>query len=191
MDVENYGWCVIKFVLGVIVVFVVVCVGVGGCCGCVIGVVFGGLVCLGVGVDSVDSVESWMYEDWCVVSFVDVEYEDIGKRWYYRLLNLGYKMYYFVVLDDEVYDKLEKVKFRVLCVFGFMLEKGGDLFDFWRFRLTYLADEIKRGYNVLLSDVDVIFVYYYDFVVIFNKVGDEEVDIYYLFGVGWLYLVKK
>ena len=190
-DAENHGWRATKLALGAIAVLAAVCVGVGGRRGRAIGAAFGGLARLGVGADSADSAESWTHEDWRVVSFVDAEYEDIGKRWYHRLSNLGYKTHYLVALDDEVYDKLEKAKLRVLRAPGFTLEKGGDLSDFWRFRLTYLADEIKRGHNVLLSDVDVIFAHHYDPVVIFNKAGDEEVDIYHSLGAGWPHSAKK
>ena len=107
-DAENHGWRATKLALGAIAVLAAVCVGVGGRRGRAIGAAFGGLARLGVGADSADSAESWTHEDWRVVSFVDAEYEDIGKRWYHRLSNLGYKTHYLVALDDEVYDKLKR-----------------------------------------------------------------------------------
>ena len=107
-DAETHGWRATKLALGAIAVLAAVCVGVGGHRGRAIGAAFGGLARLGVGTNSADVVESWTHEDWRVVSFVNAEYEDIGKRWYHRLSNLGYKTHYLVALDDEVYDKLAK-----------------------------------------------------------------------------------
>jgi hypothetical protein len=48
-----------------------------------------------------------------------------------------------------------------------------------------LTEEIERGQNVLLSDLDIVFAHHYEPDVIFSKAGDEEVDIYHSLGAGW------
>ena len=103
---------------------------------------FDGLARLGGGIANTNtSSADWTKEefDWRVVSFVSEDYEDIARRWYHRLSNLGYRSHYLVALDDQVYGKLLKAKLRVLRASGFTLEKGADLSEFWRYRLKYLT----------------------------------------------------
>lgn len=131
--------------------------------------------------------EKWMKEqhDWRVVSFASKNYDEIGKLWYRRLQKLGYKNHYLVALDDQAYEEFHKMKFRVVRAPRFTLKGDGDLSGLWRYRLEYILQEVKRGQNVLLSDLDVMFAHNYDPAVVFNKVGDEDVDIFHSLGAGW------
>lgn len=135
----------------------------------------------------------WMsrHEPWRIVSFVSEDYEDIARLWYHRLSKLGYTSHHLVALDDEVFGKLNRSNFRILRAPGITLEKGADLGDFWKFRLRYLVDEINRGQNILMSDLDVIFAHHYEPDVIFNKIGDEDVDIFHSLGAGWPLSAKR
>ena len=183
-------WRATKLVLGVIAVLAAVALGGHGQGDGTSASRFGfdGLARLGGGIANTNtSSADWTKEefDWRVVSFVSEDYEDIARRWYHRLSNLGYRSHYLVALDDQVYGKLLKAKLRVLRASGFTLEKGADLSEFWRYRLKYLTEEIERGQNVLLSDLDIVFAHHYEPNVIFSKAGDEEVDIYHSLGAGW------
>ena len=146
----------------------------------------GALGRLGIGLDA-NEVGDWMgtHREWRIVSFVNKEYETIARLWYHRLSNLGYDSHHLVALDDLVYDSLKRANFRVLRAPGFTMNNGDSLSDFWKFRLNYLLDEVKRGQNVLMSDLDIVFAHHYEPEVIFNKAEDEDVDIFHSLGAGW------
>ena len=129
----------------------------------------------------------WMNtpHDWRIVGFANAAYEDVAKLWYYRLQNLGYDYHHIVAVDDEVYDKFSRAGLRVERAPDFTLVKGADLGSFWQFRLRYLLETLKRGQNVLMSDLDVIFAHHYDPNVVFNQVEDENVDVFHSLGTAW------
>ena len=123
--------------------------------------------------------------DWRIVGFASEAYEDIAKLWYYRLQNLGYDYLHIVAVDDEIYAKLKRAGLRVTRAPDYTMVPGADLGSFWNFRLRHLLEELKRGQNVLLSDLDVIFAHHYDPSVLFNEVGDENVDVFHSLGTAW------
>ena len=189
-------WRATKLVLGAIAVLAAVALGGHGRGDGTSSSRFGldGLSRLGGGISNTNtSSPDWTKEefDWRVVSFVSEDYEDIARLWYHRLSKLGYTSHHLVALDDEVFGKLNRSNFRILRAPGITLEKGADLGDFWKFRLRYLVDEINRGQNILMSDLDVIFAHHYEPDVIFNKIGDEDVDIFHSLGAGWPLSAKR
>ena len=151
---------------------------------------------LGAGLSSIRDIEhdsrasamgDWQSapRDWHIVGFASETYEDVAKLWYYRLQNLGYEYHHIVAVDDEIYAKLTRAGLRVIRAPDFTMVPGADLGSFWNFRLRYLLGELKRGQNVLLSDLDVIFAHHYDPNVLFNEVNDEEVDVFHSLGTAW------
>eukprot|EP00941_MAST-03F_sp_MAST-3F-sp1_P000831 g831.t1 len=95
-----------------------------------------------------------------IIAFSNRDYIPITHIWYKQLIRLGYEPN-IVATDEETFRYFENIDYRVEKGCEWSLEDG--LNKLWKCRLETILKELKRGTNIVLSDVDTIWREYIDF----------------------------
>ena len=99
---------------------------------------------------------------WIIIAFSDITYIEVAKVWYNQLTKLGYTEHTIAALDHETYITLKEDSYRVMLT-NEKLDRGGRFLKLiWKIRLFTLNSLLKEGYNVMISDVDSIWLSYRD-----------------------------
>lgn len=101
-------------------------------------------------------------EKWIIIAFSDITYIEVAKIWYNQLTKLGYSEHKIAALDHETYVTLKEDSYRVMLTNEKLERSGRVLKLIWKIRLMTLNSLLKEGYNVMISDVDSIWLNYRD-----------------------------
>ena len=106
------------------------------------------------------------YKKWIIIGFSDTDYIPIAKIWYSQLSNLGYENHYIISLSKTAYDELISQNIRTILAEKPSGEIHGStkikLHGLWGFRWIFILKLLNDGYNVLMSDIDSIWLNYLD-----------------------------
>lgn len=105
---------------------------------------------------------------WIIIGFANFAYIEVAKIWYNQLTALGYTEHKIGVLDHETFYELTFHGYRTILPDEKLLKKMSDvkLADkpitrlIWTVRLSAMKDLIIKGFNVMISDVDSIWIKY-------------------------------
>ena len=88
-----------------------------------------------------------------IIAFSDMKYQRAASEWYEKTQSLGYTAIRLIATDHEAFEKFVGAGY---CA-ELELTDITDLSKLWRLRLKVLQRKLEGGYNILLSDIDTIF----------------------------------
>lgn len=123
-----------------------------------------------------------------ILGFADASYKDYAVKWYRRLESLGYHEQVIVAVDREASDFLkvnhpgirwEELPYKP-CV---TWEQNARTYRRQLFgrRWKYVHDQLKKGWNVLLTDVDNVFSRYYAM----KEMEESNFDVFHAYSTSY------
>ena len=142
-------------------------------------------------------------KNWLIVGFSDETYLPVAKIWYDQLTRLGYSNHLIVALNSATYQLLRNENNNTTDL--------GDLFsnyrtiwnrskmdiislnklaNIWRARFNVLYALVRAGFNVIVSDIDAVWVRYFEldeylgeeFDTFHSYATTHPIDIYWVLG---------
>ena len=118
--------------------------------------------------------------NWIIIGLCTESYIPVAKIWYHQLSALGYKEHYIVALDKTTFDHFNDPKTKdTILKTNYRVHKGSSFVDstlnlkikeerdkmvrsIWPIRFATIHNYLKKGQNVMVSDIDSIWVKYQD-----------------------------
>ena len=109
---------------------------------------------------------------WRILGFTSFGYHQTAEMWYNQLSTLGYDTHYMVALDEASHTLMTRKGYRVLNAIMDKNRRDGKLQqvsmqleqtylrETWAVRLKVVLNKLLDGYNVYVSDTDVIWMQY-------------------------------
>jgi hypothetical protein len=123
-----------------------------------------------------------------ILGFADYNYKDYALRWYHRLQDLGYREHVIVVVDQAAVDffrsttnniRWEELPYKP-CV---TWEQDARFYRRQLFgrRWKYVYEQLQKGFSVLLTDVDNVFLRYHPL----QDFEESEYDAFYAYSTSY------
>ncbi|GFH51377.1 hypothetical protein CTEN210_07853 [Chaetoceros tenuissimus] len=101
------------------------------------------------------------------VAFTTIDYSESAKFWYNRMTELGYTDHRLVLADQAIVDYFSEVNKAGKEYYRFDVElvdpgkrRKNMVRSLWYHRILYCLNQLKKGYSILLSDSDNVFMRY-------------------------------
>ena len=128
--------------------------------------------------------------NWIIIGFSDIKYLPVARIWYKQLSSIGYTNHYIIALDSEVYQRCSssKLNIRVKNATSYykpnpLISRVANLNRIWTIRLKTIQKLlVEEGKNVLISDVDSIWVNYKDLEDLPKSINNRSIDAFHALG---------
>ena len=125
-----------------------------------------------------------------ILGFSDNNYREYAVRWYHRLKSLGYSEHAVVAVDQKAVDFFQHnstatgVKWEALpyppCI-GSKSDPRGYRRQIFARRWTYIFEQLQKGYSILLTDVDNVFLRH----LAMKHFEDAPVDVFHAYSTSY------
>ena len=113
------------------------------------------------------------------VAFTTIDYSESAKFWYNRMAELGYTEHRLVLADEAIVDYFSEINKAGKEYYRFDVElvdpgkrRKNMVRSLWYHRILYCLNQLKKGYSILLSDSDNVFMRYVPLSTFQNDVFD-------------------
>lgn len=139
-------------------------------------------------------------KNWLIVGFSDETYLPVAKIWYDQLTSLGYSNHLIVALNSATYQLLRNENDNTTDLFSnyrtiwnrskMDIISLNKLANIWRARFNVLYALIRAGFNVIVSDIDAVWVRFFEldeclgeeFDTFHSYATTHPIDIYWVLG---------
>ena len=104
-------------------------------------------------------------KSWIIIGLCTESYIPVAKIWYHQLTELGYNNHYIVALDEETFNHFTDLDYRIHKASSYIDNTKNHqqiVRSIWPIRFKTIYNYLKSGQNILVSDVDSIWVKYQD-----------------------------
>ena len=111
-------------------------------------------------VDDVENVPPKMNtnNDWLIIGFTDIPYIPAARVWYNQLKALGYKNFKLIALDEQTYQVMNRSGYSIDKASTYWQKEDTRKNIIWSIRVNTIYNYLKQGKNIMISDVDSIWV---------------------------------
>ena len=125
-----------------------------------------------------------------ILGFSDYNYREYAVRWYHRLTLLGYSEHVVVAVDAKAIEFFQHnstatgVKWEALpyppCI-GYKHDQRGYRRQIFARRWTYIFEQLQKGYSILMTDVDNVFLRH----IAMKTFEDAPVDVFHAYSTSY------